>query len=429
MQKPSKSMNPRKGFLIVSAIWVSACVIGAVPFMISGTFDNFIDAFFEASSGFTTTGATVIDDIGSCPKPILFWRCLTHWLGGMGIVVFFAALIPMWGIRGQIAAYAETPGPSKGKLTSRFAETARNLYGIYILITLVLIIILKILDMNWFDAVTTAFSTMATGGFANTNDNAGCFSIPVKVVLIFFMFLAGINFNLFYRAGKQGPKVIIKDQEVRFYTIIMLAGALLIFTCNVWYKTDYNAGMTLLDSMFHVVSINTTTGFTMGDYDSWPTFSRMVLFGFFFIGGCASSTGGGIKVSRIMICLKLVKRSFSLRLHPNRVGKITINNVGVDTDTAIKATGFVFTYILTVIVGTLLISLNDLGFMTSFSCAASCLGNIGPGFALIGPSYNYGALSLFSKFVCSILMIAGRLELYTLFVLFSPHYWNPNRSR
>ena len=422
-------MNPRKGFLIVSAIWVIACVIGAVPFLISGTFDNFIDAFFEASSGFTTTGATVISDIGSCPKPILFWRCLTHWLGGMGIVVFFAALIPMWGIRGQIAAYAETPGPSKGKLTSKFAETARNLYGIYILITLVLVIILKILQMSWFDAVTTAFSTMATGGFANTNDNAGCFSVPVKVVLVFFMYLAGINFNLFYRAGKQGPKVIIKDQEVRFYTAIMLTGGLLIFACNFWHKTDYNAGMTMLDSIFNVVSINTTTGFTIGDYDSWPTFSRMVLFTFFFIGGCASSTGGGIKVSRIMICLKLVKRSFSMRLHPNRVGKITMNNVGIDTDTAIRATGFVFIYIVTILIGTLLISMNDLGFMTSFSCAASCLGNIGPGFSLIGPCYNYGVLSGFSKLVCSFLMIAGRLELYTLFVLFSPYYWNPNKSK
>ena len=421
-------MNPRKGFLIVSLVWVTACILGALPFLISGTFDNFTDAFFEASSGFTTTGATVINDFDSCPRLILFWRSLTHWLGGMGIVVFFAALIPRWGIRGQIAAYAETPGPSKGKLTSRFQDTARDLYGIYILITLILIIILKILNMSLFDAVTTAFSTMATGGFGNTGANAGAFSVPVRAVLIFFMYLAGINFNLFYKASKQGLKAITRDHEVRFYTIIMLVGSLLIFTCNFWHKTDYNAGMTLLDSMFHVVSINTTTGFTSCDYDSWPTFSRMVLFSFFFIGGCASSTGGGIKVSRIMICLKLVRRSFSMRLHPNRVGKITMNSIEIDTDTAIRATGFVFLYIATALIGTVLISFNNLGFMTSLSCATSCLGNIGPGFGLVGPSFNYSVLSTFSKYVCSFLMIAGRLELYTLFVLASPHYWDPNRS-
>ncbi len=429
MAKSYKSMNPRKGFLIVSVTWLSACVIGALPYLISGTFDNFIDAFFEASSGFTTTGATVIDDLEAVSTPILFWRSFTHWLGGMGIVVFFAALIPMWGIKGQIAAYAETPGPSKGKVTSRFTETARNLYLIYLGFTAILVIILKILRMSWFDAVTTAFSTMATGGFANYNDNAAGFSVPVKIVLIFFMFFAGINFNLFYKSLRQGPRALIRDQEVKFYTYAMLIGSILIFFFNFRFSTGTNAGAVLLDSFFHVVSINTTTGFTISNYEFWPTISKMILFVFFFIGGCASSTGGGIKVSRIMICLKLVKRNFSIRIHPHRVGQLSMNSEEITTDTAIKATAFVFTYIATVIIGTLLIALNDLGFMTCFSCAASCLGNIGPGFELIGPSFNYGVLSGFSKVICSFLMIAGRLELYTLFVLFSPYYWDPNKSR
>ena len=428
MSKQHKSMNQRTGFLIVSVIWICACIIGAFPFMISGTFDNFIDAFFEAASGFTTTGATVIHDLESVSRPILFWRCLTHWLGGMGIVVFFAALMPMWGIKGQIAAYAETPGPSKGKLTSKFAETARNLYLIYLAFTVVLVLILKVLKMSWFDAVTTAFSTMATGGFSNYNDNAQSFSIPVKIILILFMYLAGVNFNLFYKSIRRGPRVLIKDQEFRFYTFIMLAGAVLIFLINYRHSSGDDTGIIFLDSIFHVVSVNTTTGFTISNYDTWPTFSKMVLFCFFFIGGCASSTGGGIKVSRIMICLKLVKRSFSIKVHPYRVGKISMNSEEIATDTAIKATAFVFTYIATLFIGMLFISLNNLGFMTSFSCAASCLGNIGPGFEMIGPSFTYETLNGFTKLVCTFLMIAGRLELYTLFVLFSPYYWDPNKS-
>ena len=420
-------MNPRKGFLVATLIWAAACLLGSVPYLISGTFNNFIDAFFEAASGFTTTGATVIDDLSSVHPAILFFRSLTHWLGGMGIVVFFAALLPSWGVRGQIAAYAETPGPSKGKLTSKFADTARDLYLIYIGFTVCETLLLKITGMNWLDSITASFSTMATGGFANYNDNAAGFSVLAKVIIIVFMYFAGINFNLFYRVRKHGLKALYKDEEVRYYTIFMAVGIALIFTCNLFYLGNRNAGTTLLDAAFHVVSINTTTGFTISNYELWPTFSKIVLFCFFFIGGCASSTGGGIKVSRVIICLKLVKRYFSRKVHPNRIGIVTLNNVEISTDVIIRTSGFVFMYIAALIIGTLLISLDDLGFMTSFSCAASCLGNIGPGFILIGPSFNFGVLSPFTKFLCSWLMIAGRLELYTLFTLFTRYYWNPDR--
>ena len=291
-----------------------------------------------------------------------------------------------------------------------------------------LILLLKISDMSWLDSITTAFSTIATGGFTNYNDNASGFSVQVKIILIVFMYIAGVNFNLYYRFRRQGIKVFLKDQELRFYTIVMAVGALLIFAVNCWFRTGESIGYNLLDSFFHVVSVNTTTGFTFGNYDNWPTTSRMILFCFFFIGGCASSTAGGIKVSRILICLKLIKRSFSMRIHPYRVSKITINEHEISSDIAIKATGFVFIYMATVIIGTLLISINGLGFMTSFSCAASCLGNIGPGFGLIGPAFNYSMLNSFSKLICSFLMIAGRLEIYTVLVLFSKYYWNPDRS-
>ena len=423
-----KVLNFRTGQLIVTLTWISTCVIGALIYLISGTFDNFIDAFFESTSGFTTTGATVIQDLTAVPKSVLFFRSLTHWLGGMGIVVLFAAIIPSWGIKGQIAAFAETPGPNKGKLTGKFSDTAKDLWLIYMVLTLVLAILLKMFDMSWFDSITTAFSTLATGGFTSYNNNAESFSVPVKVILILFMYLAGINFTLYYKFRRHGLKVFSKDQELKFYTIIMAAGSLLIFAANSFFRPSETMGYNLLDSVFHVVSINTTTGFTISNYDTWPTFSRMMLFSFFFIGGCASSTAGGVKVSRILICLKLIKRSFSRRIHPYRISNITLNNQEISTDVAIKATGFVFTYIAAVIIGTLFISIDGQGFISSFSCAASCLGNIGPGFGLIGPVFTYNMLSPLTKLICSFLMIAGRLELYTVFVLFSQYYWNPDKS-
>ena len=428
MKAQKKPINHRQRFLIATLIWFSACIIGAIPYLISGTFDNFIDAFFESSSGFTTTGATVITDLSVTPWYILLWRSITHWLGGMGIVVLFAAIFPTWGIRGQLAAYAETPGPSKGKLTARFSDTAKDLYILYIGLTLVLFILLRLFGMSWLDSITTAFSTMATGGFANYNNSAQDFSTPVKIILMIFMYVAGINFNLLFRARKNGIRILLKDQELRFYTLAMAIGSLLIFAVNTLTYRSSDIGHNLMDSFFHVISINTTTGFTIGDYELWPTTSKMILLCFFFIGACASSTGGGIKVSRIIICLKLIKRSFSMRIHPTRVGKITINNMEISTDVAIKTTGFVFTYLGALIIGTLLISLNGLGFMTSFSCTASCLANIGPGFGLIGPAFNFSVLSQMTKLICSILMIIGRLELYTVIVLFSRYYWNPNKS-
>ncbi len=427
--KRVSTLKARDGYLIVSSVWLISCILGAIPFLVSGTFDNFIDAFFESCSGFTTTGATVIDDLGSVSRPILFWRALTHWLGGMGIVVFFMALIPSFGINGQIAAYSETPGPSKGKITARFTDTAKNLYFIYTGFTAAEVIILKISNMSWFDAVTTAFSTMGTGGFANTGENAGAFSTPAKITVILFMLLAGLNFNLYYKALRHGIRAIFRDQEARFYICIIIVWSVLIFSGLIFYGTYSDLPAAFLDSIFHVISIITTTGFTFGNYEVWPTFSKIMLFLLFFVGGCACSTGGGIKVSRIQIVLKLIKRSFSLRVHPYRVAPLTINNAEISTETTIRSTGFIFMYLVTLLGGSLLLSLNQLDFITGLTSAASCLGNIGPGFGLVGPAFTYSSLSGFSKLVCSFLMIAGRLELYTVFVLFSGYYWNPNKSR
>lgn len=427
--KSVSAFKARDGYLIVSSVWFFSCILGAIPFLVSGTFDNFVDAFFESCSGFSTTGATVIDNLESVPKPILFWRALTHWLGGMGIVVFFMALIPSFGIKGQITAYSETPGPSKGKLTSRFTDTAKNLYLIYAFLTISEAFLLKISGMSLFDSVTTAFSTMGTGGFANTSQNAGAFSTSAKIIVIIFMIIAGMNFNLYYRAFKLGFKSVIRDQEARFYFSIIAIWSFLICSGLLVYGTYSNIPAAFLDSIFHVVSIITTTGFTFGNYELWPTFPQIMLFLLFFVGGCACSTGGGIKISRVQIALKLIKRSFSLRVHPYRIAPLTINNAEISTETTIRTTGFIFMYFMTFLGGTLFISLNEQSLITSISAAASCLGNIGPGFGLIGPAFTYSSLSDFSKIVCSFLMIAGRLELYTVFVLFSRYYWNPNSSR
>ena len=248
MKAKKKALTSRQGFFIATLIWLMACIIGALPYCFSGTLNNFIDAFFEAASGFTTTGATTIQDLSKVPSYVMFWRSLTHWLGGMGIVVLFAAIFPSWGIRGQIAAYAETPGPSKGKFTAKFSDTAKDLYKLYIALTLCLFIVLKLLDMSWLDSICIAFSTLATGGFANYNNSAEDFSLIVKVVLIIFMYIAGINFNLLYSIRKRGIKRVAKDQELRFYTFVMTAGALLIFIANSFFLKGRGVVFNLVDA-------------------------------------------------------------------------------------------------------------------------------------------------------------------------------------
>ena len=423
-------LKNRDGFLIVSLTWFLASFIGAIPFCLSGYIPNFADAFFESASGFSTTGASILIDIEALPRSILFWRSFTHWLGGMGIIVFITALVPAFGLSGQIVANAETTGPTKEKITAKYSDGAKGVYMIYIVMTIVETILLKLCGLSWFDALIHTFGTVGTGGLSSYGASIAHFdNIFVEIIIAVFMFMAAINFNLYYVARKRGIKEIINDEETRFYVGLVFAASIIIALYNFIFNSFKDLGETLLNAFFQVISIITTTGYMTDDFDAWPTFSKMMIFMLFFIGGCASSTGGGVKCVRFLGVLKLIKRGITHKIHPNIVSPVTLNGKEMSNDTAIRITNFVFTYLLLIAVGTILLSIDGADFFTNLSAAASCVGNIGPGFNLVGPTMNYAFYSDFSKYVCSFLMITGRLELYTVLVLFSRYYRNPNRTR
>ena len=423
-------LKGRDGFFIVALSWFLASIVGAAPFIISGAIPGFFDAFFESASGFSTTGASILTDVEVLPRSILFWRSFTHWLGGMGIIVFITALIPAFGINGQIVANAETTGPTKSKISAKFSDSSKGVYFVYIIMTVAEVILLMLGGLPIYDALVHTFGTVGTGGLSIYNSSIAHYdNLYVEIVIAIFMFLAAINFNLFYLIKRRGVLQVFKDEETKFYTTVTLAAGFLITIYNFAFDNFSHFGEKLSTAFFQVISILTTTGYATDNYDAWPTFSRMIIFSLFFIGGCSSSTGGGIKCVRVLIGLKIARRSISLKIHPNRITPLTLNGTELGSGTAIKISIFIFTYIFTIFAGTLLISLNGFDFITNLSATASCLGNIGPGFNLVGPAMNYSIFSPFSKFICSMLMIIGRLELYTVLVLFSKNYWNSNRAR
>ena len=423
-----KEFKSTDGFLIVTMCWLIASVAGAVPLFISGSVSSYVDAFFEICSGFSTTGSTILTDIEALPKSILFWRSFTHWLGGMGIVVLATALLPSIGIEGQLIASAETPGPTLDKLTPKFSDTARNLYLVYLLISVVEVILLLAGGLNFYDALVHTFGTVGTGGFSCYADSIGHFTSPyVQWVITFFMIICGINFNLYFVLGKKGPKAFFRDEELRLYLTVIGVVTLLIFINLMTNGVYTHAEEGLRASAFQVGSIVTTTGYATADFDLWPAFSKMMLFLLLCTGACSSSTGGGIKMIRVLTAIKLVRRSIALKIHPNRVVTVNVNKKEVPQEVATNISNFIFFYIFLIFAGSVLISFNGYDMVTTMSSVLTCLGNTGPGFALVGPSMNFAFYSDFSKIVLSFLMIAGRLELFTFFILFSRHYWNTNR--
>lgn len=423
-----RRLKARDGFLIVSLCWIIFSAVGAIPFVMSNAIPSYIDAFFETCSGFSTTGCSILTDIEILPKSMLFWRSFTHWLGGMGIIVFTTALLPSIGIKGQIIASAETPGPTLDKIAPRFSDTARKLYLVYIIFTVVQIILLLAGGMNLYDASVHAFGTVGTGGFSTYNSSIAHFdSYYLQWVIIIFMFLCGINFNLYFVLIKKGIKQFFKDSELKLYLLIIGVITVLIFINIFTSGYDESAGKAFTDSAFQVVSIITTTGYATCDYDLWPTFSKMLIFILMLTGACSSSTGGGVKVIRILVALKMIRRGVSLKLHPNRFIPITIGSRAVPQEVATNIANYIFLYIAVIFGGAVIISLNGFDLMTTISSVLTCVGNVGPGFNLVGPSMNFSLFSDFSKVILSLLMIAGRLELFTFFMLFSPHYWNTNK--
>lgn len=416
--------NLKQGILLVPLCWITISIIGSIPYMASGVIDSFSAALFETSSGLTTTGATVLIDIESVPRAILFWRALTHWLGGMGIVVLAVALFPQVGIGGNIMLAAESPGPTLEKVTPKINEMAKIFWIMYAALTMIEVLLLMLGGMDWFDATTHAFATLATGGFSTKNDSIAAFSHSpyLQIVITVFMLLAGINFAMYFSIIKGNISSLWKDSELKGYIFLVVVVSIII-AVNLLIKTETNISNALLDSFFQVATIITTTGFVSQDYEMWPYFSQALLFLLMFVGGCAGSTGGGIKVIRIVTILKYIQREIIKFFTPRRVQRIKISKRSVDEDYIKLVMFFVFCYILILLLTTLVVSLDNFDILTSFTTALATLGNIGPGLGAVGPTDNYAMFSPWLKIFLSLVMITGRLELFTVLILFSPRFW------
>lgn len=417
----------RDGFLIVTICWIVSALLGAVPFMTSGSIPNFFDAFFESCSGFSTTGASILEDIELLPRSILFWRSFTHWIGGMGILIFAIALMPSLGINGQNIAVSEAPGPTLDKITPKMSDTAKALYATYIVFTVVETVLLCLGGLTLYDSLIHTFGSVGTGGFSCYNDSAAHFdSVYVDIVITVFMFISGANFNLYFLSLKNGISTLINDAEFRFYALITAVVTVLIAANLYFSHCCAGIASSLRYSAFQTVSILTTTGFATADFNLWPAFSKMLILLLMFIGGCSSSTGGGIKAVRILIVLRLIRRGIATRLHPNAVVTVKLNDRTVPVDTVTAISNHLFLYMAVVFISGLLLSLNNFDLVTSYTSVLTCIGNIGPGFELTGPASNFSIFAGPSKLLLSFLMLAGRLELFTLLILLTPKFWNPN---
>ena len=432
--KPKAEIHTREALLIVSLSWLIISLVGALPFTLSGTLSSYTDAVFETMSGFTTTGASILGGttaegvsnplIESVAKSILFWRSLTHWLGGMGIIVLTIAILPLLGVGGMQLFQAETPGPTTDKLTPRVQQTAKFLWFVYAGMTLIQFFLLWIHpSMDAFDAINHTFATMGTGGFSTKNISVEAFeSIYVEIVISLFMFLAGANFALHFRLLRGEVKGVLEDRELRFYTIVVFI-AILLITLSMWLQGAYSLGEALRYGSFQAISIVTTTGFSSHDYELWPYFAQFTLFILFFMGGCAGSTGGGVKMIRWLILLKSTTREIKQIVHPKAIIPIRIGNRAVDQNIQRGILGFFILYIFVFMLGVLALTVTGVDLLSSIGSSITALGNIGPGFGVFGPTENFAPMTLFGKWIMIVMMMIGRLELFTVIVLFAPSFW------
>lgn len=416
------SIGKREGYIIVSMAWVVISLFGAIPFILAGTTSSYTDAFFETMSGFTTTGATVFTDIEALPKGILFWRSMTHWIGGMGIIVLSLAILPILGIGGMQLFVAEVPGVTPDKLHPRITQTAQRLWMIYVLLTLVQTILLLLGGMNLFESLCHAFGTMATGGFSTRNDSIAGFSPYIQYVIVVFMILAGMSFTLHYFVLKGQFKKLINNEELKHYLIILAVSTLLI-TLALVFMQNQPAARAFRDSLFQVVSVVTTTGFITSDYLMWPYFTWFLIFLLMFTGGMAGSTGGGIKIVRIMLLFKNSAVELKRIVHPQAILPVRINGKAISQNIIFNVLAFFLIYIIIFAFGSLFMSMIGLEFESAVGAVAACLGNIGPGLANVGPVFNYGHVPDSGKWALSFFMLLGRLELFTVLILFSSHFW------
>lgn len=416
----------REGYLIVSLSWIVFSLIGALPFYISGSIPSYTDAFFETISGFTTTGASILNNIEEIPPGLLFWRSMTQWLGGMGIIVLSLAILPFLGIGGMQLFVAEVPGPTPDKLHPRIKETAKRLWIIYVGFTVVEVILLKIAGMTLFDSINHAFTTMATGGYSTKQASIAYWDNPaIHYIISLFMFIAGCNFTLSYFALHLRFAKVIQNEEFRYYASFVL-GFTLVIGLTLFLQSDISFASvekSFRDSLFQVVSIITTTGYATVDYTTWTYFALFLMFMLMFLGGSAGSTGGGIKIIRIVILLKNASLEFKRLIHPNAIIPVRINHHMVNPEIITNVLAFIVFYILIFIFGSAVMAFTGIDIDTAMGAAIACLGNIGPGIGDVGPAENFSQISSFGKWFLSFLMLIGRLEIFTVLILLSPVFW------
>ena len=423
-----KKIYAKEGFAVVAFAWLAMSFVGAVPYVVTKAIPNYVNALFETISGFTTTGASVLSDVESLPKSILFWRSFTNWIGGMGVLVFVLAVLPR-DSGGMIHAFrAEATGPNVGKLTSKMGRTARILYAIYFALTVIEMGLLLIGKVPAFDAVTTAFANAGTGGFSVRNASIAAYnSVYVEVVVTVFMFLFSINFNLYYLILTGHVLKALKSEESISFVMVVVISVFAI-ALNIFYsaQTAINSfGDAMRYSSFQVLSISSTTGFSSIDYNSWPTLSKSILLFLMMTGGMAGSTAGGIKMSRFLILVKSTAADLRRMVHPREIVTVKFEGEPVKQETINNVRVYFVTWVAILILSGLLISIETYGdFLTNFSASLSCVSNIGPGFNLVGPAANFAGYSAFSKIVLSVEMLFGRLEIFPLLVLFSPATYN-----
>lgn len=421
-KKPKSTVfYTKEGFITVALGWIILSIFGAMPFLLSGEIPSVTDALFETISGFTTTGASILNEVESLSHCILFWRSFTHWIGGMGVLVFILAILPLSGGYNMNLMRAESPGPSVSKLVPRVRSTAMILYGIYIVLTLTEIGFLLAGRMPLFDALTTAFGTAGTGGFGIKNDSMGGYSGYIQTVVTVFMILFGVNFSVYFLVLIRKPKQILQCEELRLYMLVIFA-AIAVISVNVRGHFD-SMGEAIHHSAFQVASIITTTGFATVDFNVWPQVSRTILIMLMFIGACAGSTGGGIKVSRILILLKTIKKELYTFLHPHSVKKIKMDGRTVEHEVVRSVNVFLVAYVIIFAFSVLLVGFDNFDLTTNFTSVAATLNNIGPGLELVGPARNFSIFSPFAKYVLMFDMLAGRLELFPMLLLFLPASW------
>ncbi len=435
-RKPKKEINKREGYIVVAFGWIIMALFGTLPYICTGSIPNFTNAFFETMSGYTTTGASILNDIEAVPKGVLFWRSLTHWIGGMGIIVLAIAILPLLGIGGMQMFAAEAPGPSADKLHPRITDTAKRLWLIYFGYTAAETLLLSVAGMSFFDAINHALSTVSTGGFSTKNSSVAYWNDQpiIQYIIILFMFLAGTNFVLSYFAFKGKVQKVLRDEEFKFY-FRFIAAFTIVAALVIYFKADISKSSidhpmvwgegesAFRHALFQVLAVITTTGFVSADYTLWTPFLVVFFFGIMFLGGSAGSTSGGVKVVRHLILIKNGFLEFKRSLHPSAILPVRYNKKAISGDIVFNILAFFILYMLSFIIGALVFSMFGINFESAIGLSASSLGNVGPALGDFGPVNNYAALPPLAQWWASFLMLIGRLELFTVLVLFTPFFW------